>query len=824
MPPHRRRPDGSQDDVWKENEAVLRRLYLKERKTLKDVKIVMESEHGFPTTPLSTYESKLRDLGLRKKMKRKDWYPIYQEYINSGHRHTAMFFNGEQISWDKAWKEIRRSGAREAPRRPAVDLPAGVVMRTPSPVLVARNITPRYRPPIPWQLSDAPLEGLSCDAMFQRLRLYDTPSNLLRIGMLNNEYYLLRGIDTRFTPPFSIGNPAVLHMLNWFLDVGASVDMPVISPSRLRCGKEHTLQCWEYTVLDHAYLRNHELYSHLASHSVKLKTEPTYTGIRLSAKQGIESLRLQLSSWPSQILTRQDVFVVTLLTEVMTNSILEKELDFNMVQTLLCHIINLPGFALKRCASSLLFYIVIMARLQGMHPAVHNIIKILIQNEAVIDLSVMAETVDKEGTTLLQLVSSFDMDPKSNGVSALCVAIGLGNYDAISWLLDMGVDINATIHCEDGENLTILGLAGRQHIDIFTRMRLPFYRKPPPISCTMLEHLISRNIALRAYPSDRSSRHLLVLILQDNPSSTDPCLLEACFGHHDSHYVPEMLLLMDSLLEYGVPIRHSGVLAHLLFLRAPMDKIQRILDSGVDVNAYCGRGLEGDDIWRHTPVQAAASIRSSDKVQLLVHRGADVNQPAKGYRGRTALQAACDRDDENINLINFLIANGADINAPPAPTLGITAFQAAAMRGNFEVALLLLDNGADINAPGSRKNGYCALDGAAIAGKVDMVQFLLDLGALSDNRGESGYRGAIQLAEVKDKLVIADMIRQHALKHGKSGEELFTHCRKWERESDDDESISDDESSFDDEDEGCEKRDDAGFENLVYWEESPPLE
>ncbi|KAI1736049.1 hypothetical protein F4680DRAFT_271001 [Xylaria scruposa] len=189
MPPNRRRHlDEQQDDVWKENESILRRLYLKEHRTLKDVKKEMESEHGFPTTPLSTYESKLRDLGLRKKMKSKDWRPVYQHYINSGSRHTAIYFNGTRVPWDKAWKEIRRSGARELNGGETTELPADVVMRTPSPVVSQSGYVLRSgRAPAqaPWHLSNEPLDGLSLDAVFRRLTLYDIPSNLLRIEMLS---------------------------------------------------------------------------------------------------------------------------------------------------------------------------------------------------------------------------------------------------------------------------------------------------------------------------------------------------------------------------------------------------------------------------------------------------------------------------------------------------------------------------------------------------------------------------------------------------------------------------------------------------------------
>lgn len=51
MPPQRRRIDELQDGLWKENKTTLRRLYLEERRTLKDVKKAMESEYGFPVTP-----------------------------------------------------------------------------------------------------------------------------------------------------------------------------------------------------------------------------------------------------------------------------------------------------------------------------------------------------------------------------------------------------------------------------------------------------------------------------------------------------------------------------------------------------------------------------------------------------------------------------------------------------------------------------------------------------------------------------------------------------------------------------------------------------
>lgn len=77
---------------------------------------------------LPIYESKLRDiLGLRKKMKSEDWRSIYQHYVNSGTRHTALYLNGTRIQWNKAWKEIRRSHARDFVNGKSLSYPENVL-------------------------------------------------------------------------------------------------------------------------------------------------------------------------------------------------------------------------------------------------------------------------------------------------------------------------------------------------------------------------------------------------------------------------------------------------------------------------------------------------------------------------------------------------------------------------------------------------------------------------------------------------------------------------------------------------------------------------
>ncbi|KAI0521139.1 hypothetical protein F5B22DRAFT_644388 [Xylaria bambusicola] len=142
-------PPVAGDDVWTENANLIRQLYISERHTLKKVKEILESQHGFPSFPLSTYEVKLRDkLGLRKKLKRSDWPAVYQRVRDRGDKETGIYVNGARIPWKKAWKEIRRSGYRSAGDSQLSQLPASVVVRTPSPMIDVAP-SPSKPPPPP---------------------------------------------------------------------------------------------------------------------------------------------------------------------------------------------------------------------------------------------------------------------------------------------------------------------------------------------------------------------------------------------------------------------------------------------------------------------------------------------------------------------------------------------------------------------------------------------------------------------------------------------------------------------------------------------------
>jgi ankyrin repeat protein len=162
-------------------------------------------------------------------------------------------------------------------------------------------------------------------------------------------------------------------------------------------------------------------------------------------------------------------------------------------------------------------------------------------------------------------------------------------------------------------------------------------------------------------------------------------------------------------------------------------------------------------------------------ISNLLHKGADLNQPAFKCGGRTALQAACEwnpfsseEEDHKAQLLRFLLDHGADVNGLPAMHYGITALEIAARQGDLRTAVFLLGHGADVNAKCSRPYGISRLhrvvrplDGAIQRGKLDMTKFLLNAGAISGHPGQTGYDGAIMNAEEEKRYDIADVIRDH---------------------------------------------------------------
>lgn len=134
----------------------------------------------------------------------------------------------------------------------------------------------------------------------------------------------------------------------------------------------------------------------------------------------------------------------------------------------------------------------------------------------------------------------------------------------------------------------------------------------------------------------------------------------------------------------------------------------------------------------HSALYDAAYMNRPDVANLLVARGADVNQPTK--RHTLPLHAAAQRG--SLEISTLLVLNGAlvDVTDPE----GRTPLHLAAYGRHAEIVKLLLSKGS--NPKIRDTGGSTALHQAARSGSVAAVEMLLAAGAeidAKDNRGRT---------------------------------------------------------------------------------------
>lgn len=401
--------------------------------------------------------------------------------------------------------------------------------------------------------------------------------------------------------------------------------------------------------------------------------------------------------------------------------------------------------------------------------------------------------VRTNNTQFFRLFSGKAPNTSQDGEAAL-----LESYQAIDWLLDLGVNIRSLATTEDHSTSTNGAFASKKGRNLEARAKNALnpwmidFLSRKGLNLEPMDGIFDPLLELKNLLRNGSSNSLQRVkdLLHDmrgvedhEPDSLAAYLLELCLrGPKPWRERPERLEVFEFCFRQGAKLSLGSPLSVLIYAGGRTDLIQELLDKGAEVNAF-SHDMDADfpklsEPWSLTPLQAAAFCGNEVVVNKLLARGADVDAPALGRLGKTALQSICawipsasEERARKTRIVHLLLERGADVNAAPADWCGRTALQIAAKAGELELVTLLLHKGVDVNAPPCQKQGWVALDCAAFEGRLDVVKLLLNAGARSLYGGSTGYDGAVDLAKHCGHFATAEVIEAHASELALSSEQ-----------------------------------------------------
>ncbi|KAL5608835.1 hypothetical protein FOVSG1_003516 [Fusarium oxysporum f. sp. vasinfectum] len=182
----------------------------------------------------------------------------------------------------------------------------------------------------------------------------------------------------------------------------------------------------------------------------------------------------------------------------------------------------------------------------------------------------------------------------------------------------------------------------------------------------------------------------------------------------------------DFLLINGADPNAVGLLDEITALGLALDQgislptVKLLIHCGADVNQPSMWGTPLEQVVRgafryHDPIRRCKLLLTA---QLLIEAGADINASKTGL---TALEAAV--QNNNKKLVKLLVNAGADVNSSSA---GTSALQLAVSNNNWELAKLLVEAGADVNYS---ENRMTALEAAVQNNNTKLVKMLVNAGA-----------------------------------------------------------------------------------------------
>ncbi|EXM26060.1 Ankyrin repeat [Fusarium oxysporum f. sp. vasinfectum] len=398
----------------------------------------------------------------------------------------------------------------------------------------------------------------------------------------------------------------------------------------------------------------------------------------------------------------------------------------------------------------------------------HRYIDLLIDANADVNVDGLLDKLvweERFSSSIIEKMIDAGLDLTRYGPTAIEHAMENEDPDALIFLVNRGVSVNSYGHrvtpfqaAALGQNLELLQYFFERGADI---------NKPPfPIrgytalqaaaaasSMEKVQFLLSEGAELNAAPAVTGGVTALEATVRPwAPFFEDDYWEE---GYDEKIGLTEVFIyLLNKGAVVNRPDGSRSPLLHDIIERRNTHLLKLALEAGANTT-HLWR-TSSSSWYERTPLQLAAEMGQVEALKLLLYHKADPNASPAHLHGRTALQAAASSETACIETVKLLLDEDAGINAVPAPFGGISALQGAAIKGHFQIALLLIRKGAKVNAPPAIKDGRTAIEGAAEHGRLDIVQMLLNAGAIGDQK--AGFMKAISLARQNCHFAVVNLL------------------------------------------------------------------
>lgn len=269
--------------------------------------------------------------------------------------------------------------------------------------------------------------------------------------------------------------------------------------------------------------------------------------------------------------------------------------------------------------------------------------------------------LQKEGCEIGKPPRTANTETTSVAYTPLSLALLLHENDIVEYLLQQGVDVNAT----NSDGSTAL-----------------FYASSPGVVQTLIDHganinatLNERGTLVTPLNNARLAQETEVVKTLLSKGAQDP-FSSAVIWFPQCRIQPNGTKAMLYGIAYGKDIKNPFILA---IGSNDMDTVRKMVESGTDVNTTDG------SVWNSTPLAFAVLRGYTNEVEYLIDHGANLD--ARNETGTTPLMQALTDVVSSLDTAEMLIAHGANLEIEDSS--GCTAIDYATLSHNTNAIEML---------------------------------------------------------------------------------------------------------------------------------------